>query len=500
MKECMTFIDDIIVPGCSFEQELERLEHVFQKVREHNLKLNPKKCEFFKRKVRYCGHIVSEKGVETDPDKTAKIAEWPVPQDVKQLRQFLGFAGYYRRFVKNFSKIARPLTDLLTGVGGRKSQGNSGTKVSVPWVWGEEQVSAFTRLKGCLTSPPVLAYADYGKSFILHTDASRDGLGAVLCQKDGDGRERVISYGSRALSRAERNYSAYKLEFLALKWSVTVKFHDYLYGNNFLVLTDNNPLTYVLSTAKLDATGHRWLAALAAYDFSIQYRPGRANVDADLLSRLPGVQVTVEPESEVRIGDSACVISSESVAAVCKALVSHPTPVVETVILSDHAVQEQEFDVVEDMRPTDLRAAQRRDSVIRALLPFVTDQKKPTPHQLPGGLESQQFIREFAHLTLKRGVLHRVRRVDGREQLQLVLPKELRKVALTGLHDDVGHHGRDKTLELVRERFFWPRMATDIEEWVSSCMRCKVSKGSGARAPLVNIVTTQPMELVCLDY
>ena len=134
-------------------------------------------------------------------------------------------------------------------------------------------------------TPPVLAYADYTKPFIFHTDTSYDGFGAVLCQQQG-GLERVIVYASRGLSSFERNYSAYKLEFLALKWSITEKFHDCLYGKSFLVLTDSNPVTYVLKTAKLDSTGYRWLVDLQLYNFSIRYRPGRTNVDADLFSRL----------------------------------------------------------------------------------------------------------------------------------------------------------------------------------------------------------------------
>ena len=135
-----------------------------------------------------------------------------------------------------------------------------------------------------LSNPPVLAYADYRLPFKLHTDASCSGLGAVLYQCQ-DGLDRVIAYASRSLKPSERNYPAHKLEFLALKWAVTDKFHDYLYGAQFEVVTDNNPLTYVLSTAKLDATGHRWVAALANYNFPITYRSGRLNQDADGLSR-----------------------------------------------------------------------------------------------------------------------------------------------------------------------------------------------------------------------
>ena len=130
-----------------------------------------------------------------------------------------------------------------------------------------------------------MAYADFKSPFILHSDASGDGLGAVLYQ-DQDGQKRVIAYASRCLSKSERNYPVHKLEFLAMKGAITDKFHEYLYGAGFQVFTDNNPLTYVLTTAKLDATGHRWVAALSNYTFSILYKSGKANRDADALSRI----------------------------------------------------------------------------------------------------------------------------------------------------------------------------------------------------------------------
>ena len=131
-----------------------------------------------------------------------------------------------------------------------------------------------------------MAYADYAKPFILHTDASTTGLGAMLYQKQSDGKERVIAYASETLNRSERNYDAHKLEFLALKWAVTDRFHEYLYGATFDVFTDNNPLTYILTTAKLDATGHRWVASLGPYNFNLHYKPGKLNSDADALSRI----------------------------------------------------------------------------------------------------------------------------------------------------------------------------------------------------------------------
>lgn len=303
MTECCSFLDDVIIPGKDFKEE-------FQKIRGNGLNLNPGKCSLFKRQVGYCGHIISE-GVQTDPVKTEQIKDWSTPQNVRDVRAFLGFAGYYRRFVKDFAKIARPMTDLLGGGRGKKKTGVGSKTTAPPWRWEEEQQAAFEALKNCLSSPPILAYPDYDVPFVVHTDASRDGLGAVLCQRQDD-KERVIAYGSRALSRSERNYAAHKLEFLALKWAVSEKFHDYLYGHRFTVLTDNNPLTYVLTTAKLDATGHRWLAELASYTFDIKYRPGKANANADILSRLPRSSAEMQK------------ITEESIAAICKGMTTGP--------------------------------------------------------------------------------------------------------------------------------------------------------------------------------
>ena len=286
LKECLIFLDDILVFSKNFEEHLERLEAVFSRLKQHGLKLKPNKCEFFKTKVNYLGHVVSHSRVETDPDKISALASWPEPDNVKALRSFLGFTGYYRRFIKDYAKIVKPLNDLLVGHPTQKPVSKRKKKTSVPWEWGEAQQCAFNTLKEKLSSLPVLAYADFSKPFVLHTDASSEGLGAILYQIQ-DGQEKVIAYASRGLRNSEKHYPAHKLEFLCLKWSVTEKFHDYLYGNQFDVFTDNNPLTYVLSSAKLDGTGHRWLAALSSYDFKLTYRSGRSNGDADGLSRRP---------------------------------------------------------------------------------------------------------------------------------------------------------------------------------------------------------------------
>ena len=204
------------------------------------------------------------------------------PKTVTQVRSFLGFTNYYRRFIKGYAKVAKPVNNLIQGENSKKK--NKHKKVE----WSSECQEAFEELKRLCTTTPVLAYADYKKWFKVSTDASEKGLGAALYQDQEDGTSRVIAYASRSLSKSERNYDAHKLEFLALKWSITERFHEYLYGGTLEVYTDNNPLTYILSSAKLDATGQRWVAALANYNIKkIYYKVGRLNTDADCLSRIP---------------------------------------------------------------------------------------------------------------------------------------------------------------------------------------------------------------------
>ena len=221
------------------------------KLRAAGIKLKPTKCDLFKQQINYLGHVLSKEGVSTETDKITAVTKWPQPTTVTEVRSFLGFVSYYRRFMPNFSKVAKPLNQLLQNLEGTPSQ-----KKKFEVYWGPEQQETFETLQKLCTDSPILAYADFKAPFVLHTDASGDGLGAVLYQVQ-DGQKRVIAYASRSLSKSERNYPVHKLEFLALKWAITDKFHEYLHGSEFQVFTDNNPLTYVLTTAKLDATGHR---------------------------------------------------------------------------------------------------------------------------------------------------------------------------------------------------------------------------------------------------
>jgi transposase InsO family protein len=484
LRECLIFIDDILVFSKTFEEHLARLESVFSRLEQHNLKLKPSKCEFFKTSVIYLGHLVSQDGVATDPDKTAVIRDWQPPSNVKELRQFLGFAGYYRRFVQDFSKYAQPLNALLEGhcTVKQSKRSKKPAKKPVPWVWGEDQQNAFLTLKEKLVNPPILAYADYSKPFIIHTDACGQGLGAILYQVQ-DGKERVIAYASRGLRPSEKKYPAHKLEFLALKWAVTDKFHDYLMGNTFQVVTDSNPLTYVLSTAKLDATGHRWVSALANFNFTIKYRSGKQNVDADVLSRLPTLE-------------------DDAVQAICQSAITS-APFIESLSVSDQPLSADEgVSDAENFAKIDWQKEQSKDPILARVVHLVSSSFRPREGSFRKESTSvQKFLRDWRKLHLKGSILYRTAVIDGQDVEQLIVPSSFRTRALRGVHDEVGHQGKEKTLWLARQRFYWPGMENDVNNKILNCPRC-IRRKTPVKpvAQLVPITSTYPMELVCIDF
>ena len=362
----------------------------------------------------------------------------------------------------------------------------------VPWEWGPSQQSAFDTIIQKLTSPPVLAYADFTKPFIVTTDASVEGLGAVLYQEQG-GLEKVIAYASRGLRPSEKNYPAHKLEFLALKWALTDKFHDYLYGNTFEVRTDNNPLTYVTTTAKLDAMSHRWLASLSNYNFTLKYRSGRSNSDADGMSRRPQVIQEVFPEVIKAISQATLVTSD------CFALA-------ESVVISETSSLEPPNDNSEldseTFQGVDWSYEQGQDPDISVIRDLVQKGEKPKGEITSSfSDEVQSYFREWSKLEVIENVLYRKSTIDGNMVKQLVLPPRHRDLAFKGLHDDIGHQGRDKTLWLFRNRFYWPGLETFVRNKVESCHRCICWKTRGtAAAELVPIQTSRPLEIVCIDF
>ena len=270
----LIYLDDIIVFGKTFEVHLQNLEEVFLRLKEANLKINAEKCLFFQKQTIFLGHLVSDKGICSDPTKTKSVQEWPIPRTVTEVRSFVGLCSYLRKFIPNISTVCKPLHVL--------------TEKGRSFNWCEECQIAFNTLKSALISAPILAFPQGSGEFILDCDASNVALGAVLSQIQ-DGEERVIAYYSKCFSRTERNYCTTRREFLAVVSSIKY-FHHYLYGRHFTVRSDHGSLRWLMKFKNIEGQIARWLETLASYDFEIVHRSGRLHSNADSLSRRPCLQ------------------------------------------------------------------------------------------------------------------------------------------------------------------------------------------------------------------
>ncbi|WVZ90087.1 LOW QUALITY PROTEIN: hypothetical protein U9M48_036418 [Paspalum notatum var. saurae] len=262
-KFVVVFIDDILIYSKNEEEHAEHLRIVIARLREHKLYGKFSKCAFWLRE--FLGHILSEKGVAVDPSKVQDVLNWKQPETMTEIRSFLGLAGYYRCFIKDFSKTAKPMTSL--------------TKKNARYVWSSNCEEAFQTLKKLLTYAPVLAQPDVTKPFDVYCDASGNGLGCVLMQEG-----RVIAYASCQLRKHEVNYPTHDLELAAVVHALKIWRH-YLLGNTCHIYTDHKSLKYILTQSELNMRQQRWLELIKDYELEIQYHPGKANVVADALSR-----------------------------------------------------------------------------------------------------------------------------------------------------------------------------------------------------------------------
>ena len=492
---CIPYLDDILVYSKTFNEHVQDVRQVLRRLQEHGIKLKPSKCKFFQRRVRYLGRIVSGDGYSLDPDDTAAVHNLAKQklETVGDVRKLLGFLSYYRQYIQDFSRIAKPLYDLMAG----PEPLASNHRVT----WTEEHQKRLDMLIHRLTSPPVMAFPDFTKPFVLHTDASQEGLGAVLYQEQ-DGKLRVLGYASRTLTPSEKNYHMHagKLEFLALKWAVTEKFRDYLfYSTSFTVYTDNNPLTYILSSAKLSAVGHRWVAELADFNFDIKYRPGKSNIDADVLSRLPldpseyMESCTAEMEKDATCATIQAVIHQEENTTPWVAAVSASIDIVHT----EPAVTDLVF---RQLTPEEIQRAQREDPDISRILAY---KKRGYP---PSGGERKNETRTTSCYLRAWNKLHIS--VDGilwrqtKSRLQLVLPTKFKQLVYQELHIEMGHLGADRVVDLARSRFYWPYMQEEIEYFIANKCHCIQQKKPNItpRAPMESITTTAPFEMVSIDF
>ena len=449
---------------------MRRLDVLLQRLGEVNLKLKPSKCVLLQRQVSFLGHIVSGQGVATDPKKLKLVNEWPTPVNLRQLRGFLGLSGYYRRFVKGYAEITRPLNQL--------------TKKDQPYVWTEECEEAFRKLKSALASPPILSLPTEDGVFILDTDASQYSIGSVLSQVQ-DGMEKVIAYGGRTLGRNEVNYCITRKELLAVV-HFTRMYRQYLLGRKFTIRTDHVALSWLQRTPQLIGQNARWLEQLGEYDYVIEHRRGHSHGNADAISRHPCLRKPGCTACHPELGEIMC------------AAVTEP--------LEERA----QCDTPEDMlgwSVEDIGKAQRSDREIGFIINLLersTD--KPDWSMVEGQSSKVKSIwHEWDRLALVDGLLfRRWTGLNGEpNRRQVFLPEEYRSDFIKKAHSGAtgGHLGRKKTEQQVSARAYWPGWRTDVAAEVMKCEPCaQYHRDKAPRQTLLQPFSAgEPFEVISVD-
>ena len=446
---CMVYLDDVIVYSKSFNAHLDNLRSVFDRFRKEGLKLKPKKCHFCKPEVLYLGHVVGRNGIKPNPEKVEVIRTYPVPSNCDEVRSFVALVSYYRRFVKGFASIASPLNNLL--------------KKGVTFEWNDECQTAFERLRDSLLEAPILSYPNFQETFSLYTDASNTGIGAILAQHI-DGCEKTIAYASRSLKPHERKYATIDRECLALVWGIK-HFRPYLYGREFEVITDHNPLKWLDNAKDPHSRLSRWSLSLQSYAFTIKHRPGKSHGNVDTLSRMPDVGIRKEP---------------------CKA----------GLVTSVNAID------LPGLQLDRIKSSQRQDPSLSDLINYFEKGEIPTD-----STSARRLMATVEDYVFEEGALYHLdnRRARSRSIIrkQLVIPRSLKDEVMLSLHEELtsGHLSFMKTYLKIKERYFWTGMYTEIEKWCASCVDCATKKTPRnlAKAPLQPIPVEGPFDRVAVD-
>ena len=501
---CLIYLDDVIVFSDTPEEHLQRMRVVFDRLCEHGLKLKLSKCEVFKSEINYLAHHVSQKGVLPSKKNLESIAQCPPPDMYTKVKSFVGLVGHYRHFIKGFAKIAAPLYNLTSG--DNKDKKSEHVNLS------PEAHEAFDRLKAACLQAPILSFPDFNKPFLLETDASGRGLGAVLSQKQADGRYHPIAYASRVMNETEQRYHSNKQEFLALKWAVTEQFHEYFspYGKNrneFVVRTDNNPLTYIFSSANLDAAGQRWVAHLTSYNFSLEYQKGKDNMVADFLSQMNERL----PEEEVQ--EYLNQILHPGVKAVLDNTI---TPIEERAEQGVRLTPDSQGDSQEETveaRParlattnvTDWKQEQKEDPVLYQVAKHLRvphEIFKAALHKVLDKKATATYVKVEEQLLIKNSLLYRKTWQGQADEIvfQFVVPQRHRGTALDGCHQEAAHQGQRRSAALMQECFWWPGMTQDLRNRIKKCSRCRKYEAAPPVAPMKPLACSGPGELLHVDF
>lgn len=437
-KKALVYLDDVIVYSDSLENHLTNLEEVLDLVRKAGLKIKISKCKFVKKSVEFLGHIISESGISPDPSKIESIKNYQRPQSIEDIRSFLGLAGYYRRFIPHFGTIAQPLT--------KKTHKELANKL---FEWTSEDQKAFDTLRTCLITPPILAYPDFSQEFLLFTDASNYGVGAVLSQVQ-DKKEVVIAYASRQLKKPEINYATIEKEALAVIFAIK-QFRHYLSDTHFTVISDHRPLQWLENQKDHSGRLGRWAILLSNLNYKIVYRPGRIHQNADCLSRLKVSAISIGKENT----------------NICK---------------------EQANDWLCTQIRNYLETGVLLDKNLATKLPI--------------------WAKEIEFFNVIENILYRFEpstKNSRRNEVtqQLVLPLTLRPNVLKSLHDDpsAGHLAFLRTYLRVKSNYYWPSMKRDIKNYCETCITCAANTKNRHRVFLYpHEAANAPFEVIGIDF
>lgn len=411
-QTCLVYLDDVVVFSATFEQHVERLRAVMKAIKSAGLTIKPQKCHFGFHELLFLGHVISSEGIRPDPEKTTAVQKFPKPTDKKAVRRFLGLCAYYRRFVKNFSRIAEPLTRL--------------TKEDMPFVWSSEQENAFNELRTRLQNHPVLGHFDEEAETDIHTDASNLGLGAVLIQWQ-NGEERVIAYASRTLSKAEVNYSATEKECLAVIWAIS-KFRPYLYGRPFRAISDHHSLCWLANLKDPSGRLARWSLRLQEYDITVVYKSGHKHSDADCLSRAP-------------------IESTEST----------------------HAEDVQDCPFLGAVTSSQMAQHQQSDAELRLLIDHLEGRTVDIPRAFVRNLSSFALRNNVLYKrNFERSAETFLLVVPSK------LRPEILEACHDD--PSAGHLGVSRTFARIRTKYYWPKLLNSVQHYVRTCRDCQRRK------------------------
>lgn len=447
-KYCSAYLDDVIIFSQSQEEHIRHVREVLQRLRAAGLQIDIDKCEFSVTETKYLGLIISDKGIRMDPDKVQAIINWASPDSctrgkIKELQRFLGFANFYRRFIKGYSKIAQPLTGL--------------TRKDAPWVWTEACQRAFDQLRNAFRTAPVLAYFDPTSETVVETDASDWASGGVLSQRGDDGFWHPVAFFSSKHTAQECNYEIYDKELLAIVKALE-EWRPELEGlERFDILTDHQNLQYFMTTKLLNQRQARWAEFLSRFNFTIKYQSGKKADRPDALSRLPGTR----PESKSDLTDERINHRYQTVLPESK---RDPDFVLTASSLSLRGLGDEPVDELIDR-------VYATSGTVAEMIQIITAKKKK---KWPKSLRS-----ELRHIPLGECTVLR-ERIYCKGRLFLPQSEEVALQLIYRSHNTTaaGHPGKSKTAELVRRSYIWPRMHQDIARYVRNCHQCTRSKFS----------------------